>query len=127
MTQLIINGTILPELEGEGYKCYPDDLSEELRMASGRLVTEVGHKITTIKAGPYGIMENSYKNTILSALRSGAVLTVLYLPDGGDELQAGTFKCSGKELTPPGFAHSKGNTSYWRGLSFILRAVNSIA
>lgn len=44
MTQLIINGILLPETSRDKYQCYPGELSVNVEMISGRTVREVrGH------------------------------------------------------------------------------------
>ena len=44
MTQLIINGIYLPETSRDKYQCYPEELSVNVAMISGRTVREVrGH------------------------------------------------------------------------------------
>ncbi len=123
MVQLAINSTALPKLE-KGYKCYLETKRENARMANGRLVTDKGYSYVVIEAGPYGYMENSFKNEILTYLRSGSALAVAYLSDDSNELQAASFKCT--KLTPPTYAFSKGDTSYWTGMSFVLEGVNAV-
>lgn len=123
MTQLIVNGTVYPEVKHDRYKCYTKDLGEELRMISGRIVTELGARVMVIESAP-DFVPSPLKETMLADLRSRSELEVTYLPDNSDELQTGTFKCT--KLKPPTYAYSKNGTAYWRGLSFTLEGVDGI-
>ena len=49
MTQLSINGIDLPETKNGKYKCYEQELGENIRMISGRLVTEVRSSVRVIE------------------------------------------------------------------------------
>lgn len=120
MTQLIINGIVLPETSGGKYKCYEGTLSDQIEMISGRVVTEVRGHVQFIEYS-YDYMGNELVRQLLSALRAGTALTVKYLPDSGDGMKTSTFIC--KDLTPPVFAFSRSGKPYWHDISFALREV----
>lgn len=120
MTQLIINDIILPETSGGKYQCFEDTLSEQIDMISGRRVTEVRGHVWKIEYA-YDYMGNELTRQLLSALRSGAALTVQYLPDSSDTLQTSTFIC--EDLTPPVFAFSRSGKPFWHDIAFTLREV----
>lgn len=120
MTQLIINGIVLPETSGGKYKCYEGTLSDQIEMISGRVVTEVRGHVQYIEYS-YDYMGNELVRQLLSALRAGTALTVKYLPDSGDDMKTSTFVC--EDLTPPVFAFSRSGKPYWHDISFTLREV----
>lgn len=120
MTQLIINGIVLPETSNGKYKCYEGTLSDQIEMISGRVVTEVRGHVQYIEYS-YDYMGNELVRQILSALRAGTALTVKYLPDSGDDMKTSTFIC--EDLTPPVFAFSRSGKPYWHDISFTLREV----
>lgn len=120
MTQLIINGIVLPETSGGKYKCYEGTLSDQIEMISGRVVTEVRGHVQYIEYS-YDYMGNELVRKLLSALRAGTALTVKYLPDSGDDMKTSTFVC--EDLTPPVFAFSRSGKPYWHDISFTLREV----
>ena len=66
-------------------------------------------------------MGNELTRRLLAALRSGAALTVRYLPDDSDDLEESTFLC--EDLTPPKFAFSRSGKPFWHDISFKLREV----
>ena len=120
MTQLIINGIVLPETSGGKYKCYEGTLSDQIEMISGRVVTEVRGHVQYIEYS-YDYMGNELVRKLLAALRAGTALTVKYLPDSGDDMKTSTFIC--EDLTPPVFAFSRSGKPYWHDISFTLREV----
>lgn len=120
MTQLIINGIVLPETSGGKYKCYEGTLSDQIEMISGRVVTEVRGHVQYIEYS-YDYMGNELVRQLLSALRAGTALTVKYLPDSGDDMKTSTFIC--EDLTPPVFAFSRSGKPYWHDITFTLREV----
>ncbi len=120
MTQLIINGIVLPETSGGKYKCYEGTLSDQIEMISGRVVTEVRGHVQYIEYS-YDYMGNELVRKLLSALRAGTALTVKYLPDSGNDMKTSTFIC--EDLTPPVFAFSRSGKPYWHDISFTLREV----
>lgn len=120
MTQLIINGIVLPEASGGKYQCYEGTLSDQIEMISGRMVTEVRGHVWNIEYA-YDYMGNELTRQLLAALRSGTAMTVKYLPDDSDELEESTFLC--EDLTPPTFAFSRSGKPFWHDIKFKLREV----
>lgn len=120
MTQLILNGVILPETSKNKYRCYPSDESVVVDMISRRRVKEVLGSVQIIEYA-YDFMGLEMGNTVLNILRSGKPITAGYLPDTGKELLTGEFWV--ESLTPPSFAFSKGGTPYWHNIAFTLREV----
>ena len=120
MTQLILNGTRLPETSKNKYRCYPSELSQKVDMISGRRVSEVRGNVQIIEWS-YDYMGIELGNTVLNILRSGKPISAAYLPDVGAELVSGEFWV--ESLTPPSFAFSKGGTPYWHNIAFVLREV----
>ena len=74
MTQLSINGIDLPETKNGKYKCYEQELGENIRMISGRLVTEVRSSVRVIEYS-YDYMGNDLMRRLLTALRSRSDLS----------------------------------------------------
>ena len=121
MTQLILNSNIaLPEASRDKYRCYPDTLSTQVEMISGRMVEEERGHVQIIEYS-YDYMGNVLMRQALEVLRSGKSFPVAYLPDGGDELVSGVFLCT--SLTQPTFAFSKQGVPYWHNFAFTLREV----
>ena len=84
------------------------------------MVTEVRGHVWYIEYS-YDYMGNELTRRLLAALRSGAALTVRYLPDDSDDLEESTFLC--EDLTPPKFAFSRSGKPFWHDISFKLREV----
>jgi hypothetical protein len=123
MTQLIINGTEYPETSKDRYTAHKEESSVLLRMASGRLVEEVGYKYWIIEYS-YDYFTESLKQTCMADLDSGSV-SVSFLTPQSDELQTGTFKCTKKPT--PAFKFSRSGEAYWHDISFRLEGVAAIA
>lgn len=123
MTQLIINGTEYPEATGDRYKCYPEDLGEDLRMISSRLVTEVRATITVIEY-TFDSFEDSLMKTCLKDLRGRADLIVQYLSPEGSTMKTGVFRCTKKPA--PAFAFSENGVPRWHNIQFKLEEVEGV-
>lgn len=119
MTQLIINGTYLPRTSRDKYKCYPQALTTQVEMISGRLVEEVRGTVQIVEYS-YDKMDNATYTALLTALR-GNNISVTYLPDDSDTMRAGTFLCTSKPT--PTFAFEIGGKAMWHNVSFVLREV----
>lgn len=120
MTQLIINGILLPETSRDKYQCYPGELSVNVEMISGRTVREVRGHVQYI-VWSYDYMGNELWRQLAQVLRSNTSLTVAYLPDDGDELVSGEFLV--ESITQPTFAFSRGGVGLWHNVGFTLREV----
>ena len=120
MTQLIINGILLPETSRDKYQCYPGELSVNVEMISGRTVREVRGHVQYI-VWSYDYMGNELWRQLAQVLRSNTSLTVAYLPDDGDDLVSGEFLV--ESITQPTFAFSRGGVGLWHNVGFTLREV----
>ncbi len=120
MTQLIINGILLPETSRDKYQCYPGELSVNVEMISGRTVREVRGHVQYI-VWSYDYMGNELWRQLAQVLRSNTSITVAYLPDDGDELVSGEFLV--ESITQPTFAFSRGGVGLWHNVGFTLREV----
>lgn len=120
MTQLIINGAVLPKTSGDKYKCYPTKLAEQLEMISGRVVTEIRGTVQVIEYS-YDYMPDTQYKALLTALRSKPPLTVTYLPDDSSDMRTSDFIVT--SYPTPTFAFAKGDKPYWHNISFSLRQI----
>lgn len=120
MTQLIINGILLPETSRDKYQCYPGELSVNVEMISGRTVREVRGHVQYI-VWSYDYMGNELWRQLAQVLRSNTSITVAYLPDDGDELVSGEFLV--ESITQPTFAFSRGGVGLWHNVGFTLQEV----
>ena len=120
MTQLIINGILLPETSRDKYQCYPGELSVNVEMISGRTVREVRGHVQYI-VWSYDYMGNELWRQLAQVLRSNTSITVAYLPDDKDELVSGEFLV--ESITQPTFAFSRGGVGLWHNVGFTLREV----
>lgn len=121
MTQLIINGITLPETSHDKYSCYPAELSVQVDMISGRRVSEVRGNVQMISY-EYDYMPAALWRQLAAALRSGAAMTVQYLPDDGDTLVTSTFLR--ESMIEPTFAFARNGLAYWHNVAFVLREVS---
>ena len=120
MVQLIINGVYLPETSRDKYSCFPEVLSQQIDMISGRRVYEERGKVIKITYS-YDYMGNDLMRQVLSVLRSGQSFNVTYLADDSDTMRNGVFLT--ESITNPTFAFSKSGVPYWHNFSFVLREV----
>lgn len=120
MTQLIINGILLPETSRDKYQCYPGELSVNVEMISGRMVREVRGHVQYI-VWSYDYMGNALWRQLAQVMRRNTSFTVAYLPDDGDELVSGEFLV--ESITQPTFAFSRGGVGLWHNVGFTLREV----
>lgn len=121
MTQLIINGLVLPQTSRDKYQCYAEPLGSQLEMISGRLVTELRGTVQRI-VWSYDYLGDALCRPLLATLRSGRSFPVSYLPDDGDKLVDSIFLRT--SLTNPTFAFSRGGKPYWHNIAFELREVS---
>lgn len=122
MTQLIINNTIyLPETSRGNYRCYPQLLTQQIEMISGRVVQEVRGTVQIIEYS-YDYMGNDLMRQLNTVLRSGQSFPVAYLPDSGDSLVVSTFLTV--DFPVPEYAFSRGGSPFWHNVAFQLREVS---
>ena len=120
MTQLIISGNYMPEIEKNRYSCSMDLLGDTVTMISGRIVREIRGSVCRISAS-YQYIDTNLLRNVLGVFRSGKSFVVTYLPDDSDEMQTGMFMV--ETLTNPTFSFSAAGAAYWTGLAFTLREV----
>ena len=120
MTQLIIDGIVLPETSRDKYSAYPEVLGQQIDMISGRRVVEVRGMVQKITYA-YDYMGDALMCRVLAVIRSGLAFEASYLPDNGDALVTSTFLT--ESYTNPTFAFSKSGVPYWHNLEFTLREV----
>lgn len=122
MTQLIVNGLVLPETSRDKYSCYEEDIGTQLEMISPRMVTELRGKVQVI-TWSIDYMGDDLMRPLLQTLRSGGSFEVSYLPDTGDTLLTSRFLKT--SLINPTFAFSRGGKAYWHNIAFTLREVSA--
>ena len=120
MTQLVINGIILPQTSHDKYSCYPETLGTLVEMINGRIVNEIRGHVWRI-SWSYDYMGDVLMRPLLAALRGGGSVDVSFLPDNGTDLLTGKFMVTSMEN--PTFAFSKGGKAYWHNIKFTLREV----
>ena len=120
MTQLILENVYLPETRFDQYKAYPETLSQQVDMISGRRVMEVRGDVWKIE---YSIeyVENDLVRQILAILRQQNKFTVNFLPDNSDEMLTSEFLL--ESMNSPTFVSSYFGTPIWHNFSFTLREV----
>lgn len=121
MTQLILNGILLPQASFDKYSCGEEALTRQVTMVSGRVVLErIGTKYKVWKARwSYDYLEDEIARPVLEALRSGGPLLASVLPDNGGELVTSSFIV--ESMTDPTFLIDDGDRAVWHGLGFTLR------
>ena len=106
------------------YRSYPRDEGEDIRMASGRLVTEVSYTVPVVEYTNDYVPDAIFQPA-LTALLSGDAIDVEYLPDDGSgELRRGFFKCTKRPTRY--YAFERGGKVFWRDISFTLEGVEGI-
>jgi hypothetical protein len=120
LTQIILNGTYLPQTSNDKYSSRPEQLGERIEMISGRMVTEIRGVVQVIHYS-YDKMPDATYRALLTALRSQAAMTVTYLPDDSDTMATGKFICT--EFPTPTFAFAKNGKAVWHNVAFTLREV----
>jgi len=122
VTQLIIDGLVMPEALYDQYSCPEVELGSFEEMISGRIVFESRGKVWQPSCSYDYLMPEDWKK-LSKLFRTGRPFTVQFLPDDGDgELQTSQFVCT--ELNRPTFAFSVDGVAYWHNVSFTLREAN---
>lgn len=74
MTQLILDtdgyNIFLPESVKQGYEAYLEDLSTDLVMVTGRMVSELRNSVWRVKY-QYGYFDDATKNNVIAACQKG--------------------------------------------------------
>lgn len=121
MTQIILDGTPLPETSFGKYACWEETLSVQVQMISGRMVTEVRGMVWKVKWS-YDYLDNETTQRILSVLRSTRPIQAAVYPDSKSQMVTGRFLV--ESITPPVFLCSDDGKPVWHGLGFTLREVD---
>lgn len=119
-TQLILGDVVLPYVSGDRYSAYPDMLSRQVEMISGRVVEEQRGKVWRV-SWSCDYLPTETKDAALAVLRSGEPFQAVFLPDNGTEMVAATVLT--ESLTPPTFAFTSHGVVRWHNLAFTLREV----
>lgn len=120
-TQLIIDGVALPYVAHDRFCAYPDTLSRQVEMVSGRVVSEQRGKVWRVSYS-CDYLDDAARNAVLAVLRSGEPFVASFLPDDGTEMVAATMRA--ESLIPPTFAFTSHGVVRWHNLSFELREVD---
>lgn len=121
MTQLILNGILLPQTSFDRYAAWEEVLTRQVTMISGRQVVEaIGtrNRIWRLRWS-YDYLDNETTRQVLSVLRQGGPVPADFLPDNGDALIPGVFLVS--SVTQPTFLIDDGGRPVWHELAFELR------
>ena len=118
VTQLNLNGILLPLSSHDRYACWEEDLSVQVDMISGRRVIESRGKIWKASYS-FDYMGNEKLRQVLAVLRSGAPFPATVLPDNSDEPVTSIFLV--ESITQPTFAFSRGGVGLWHNLAFTIR------
>lgn len=119
-TQLIIGDVVLPYVSRDRYSAYPEDLSRQVEMISGRVVEERRGKVWRVSYSA-DYLDDATKNAALAVLRGGTSFPAVFLPDTGAEMVTATVRT--ESLTPPTFAFTSHGIVRWHNLAFTLREV----
>ena len=126
MTQLILDvggvALTLPESKKGRYSCTLKYQSQDLTMASGRLVREVSGEYYEIKY-QYGYLTAEEKGRFLTACETGwrQPIACSFLPPGGDTLQTASFLVT--SFTFPKFMWSSDGVPMYGDYEVTLREV----
>ena len=93
MTQLIIDGVVLPESRKGGYTANYQALAEDVEMITGRMVRELRGSVWVITY-QYGYFDDTLKNQVIAACEKGKRQSIecgFLTPDSTGELQYSNF------------------------------------
>lgn len=103
MTQLILDidgvAIALPESVKGGYIAYEEDMSVQIPMIAGNMVTELGGKVWKLSY-QYGFFNEADKNRVISACRKGRrtpIICSFIPPESEDAIVTNFFVTSFKE------------------------------
>lgn len=128
MTQLILDGVVLPESQKGGYTVEKTSLDVEVQMVTGRIVRELRGKVWTVKY-QYGYFDDETKNRVIAACEKGQTtpITCGFLPQesNGELIYSNFFVTNFKR---PKFAWSRNASSgkivpVWGDFNIELREV----
>jgi hypothetical protein len=93
MTQLILDGIVLPESVRGGYNAAKEELSVERVMINGRMVKELRGSVWVLRY-QYGYFDTETKNRLISACERGKKTPIrcgFLTPDSAGELRYSNF------------------------------------
>lgn len=123
MTQLILNGVVLPESVKGGYKITKEPLSRNVEMISGRMVRELRGNVWHITY-QFGYFAEDLKNEVLAACEKGKREPIVcgFLPqESSGELTYSDFYVI--SVTRPTFMWSREGKPLWGDFVVELREV----
>lgn len=122
MTQIILDGVLLPETSKDKYSCAPEDLSVQTTMISGRVTIETRGSVW-VASYSYDYMGEELQRRALRVLRSGKPFLASVLPDNDDELITSIFIVTALERPSMAFSRRQGDKekAFWHRLAFTLR------
>lgn len=121
MTQLILDGTLMPVVSKNKYKAEEVPLSVLDEMIDGTMIIEERGKVWMVSCGYNYLYDRggTILPRVLATLRSSKPFLATFLPDNGTELVTAKFVVTA--LQSPTMSFSAGGVPYWTGLSFTLR------
>lgn len=128
MTQLILDmggvAIALPESQKGGYRAWEEDLSVQIVMISGRMVTEIRGTVWRIDY-QYGFFNDTDRTRVISACRKGRREPIIcsFLPPEGGEMVTSNFWVT--SFSEPKFMWSTDKKPLWGDFSVELREVRS--
>lgn len=123
MTQLIIDGVVLPESIKGGYTATLQPLSVDVEMVTGRVVRELRGNVWVITY-QYGFFSDSMKNSVLAAVERGkrqAIRCGFLQPTSSEALTYSDFLVT--DFAYPKFMWSADGKPLWADFSIELREV----
>lgn len=124
MTQLVIDGVVLPESKKKGYSADLIPLSVDVEMVSGRITRELRGNVWSIRY-QYGYFSDDLKNQVLAACEKGKKTPIAcgFLPqESAGALSFSEFFVT--NLQRPVFMWSNDGKPMWADFSVELREVN---
>lgn len=124
MTQLILDvggmAVALPESQKGGYTAYEEDLSVEIEMISGRMVSELRGVVWRVNY-QYGWFNDEDKARVIAASRKGRRTPILcsFLPPERAERITASFFVT--DFSEPKFMWSSDGKPLWGDFSLSLR------
>lgn len=123
MTQLIMDGVVLPESIKGGYTATRQALSVDVEMVTGRMVRELRGNVWVITY-QYGYFDDTMKNAVLEAVEKGkrqAIRCGFLPPTSTEALTYSDFFVT--DFTYPKFMWSADGKPLWADFSVELREV----
>jgi hypothetical protein len=123
MTQLILDGVVLPESKKGGYLVENRPLSKDIEMTSGRIVREIRGNVWVVSY-QYGYFNEELKNQVLAACERGkkqAISCGFLKQESAGELSYSDFFVT--NVRRPKFMWSSDGSPMWGDFYVELREV----